>query len=461
MPVFEKATLLPAIRAALALGCQIQPRSSFDRKHYFYHDQPAGYQLTQFYEAFAKHGSVRLTRDDGIGATEGAYKDIGIAQVQMEQDTAKSQGSDGDSILIDYNRAGQALIEIISLPEIHSPETAVAYVRKVQSILLFVNAVATGMEMGGLRADVNVSVQRNLETRADKLGQRTEIKNLNTLKGVEAAIRAERNRQINVLEAGEKVESETRAWSSATPSITRRLRGKEDSVDYRYLPDPDLAPIIIGEDLIGHLRRTLPILPDQAVAMLTNDKQYGMSLTDAKILLSLNEGSRFEYYLRVVDETIVGSRGKHFDTASESIGPLAANWVLHELGSLLTASGVRWQEDLVPANKLAAILINLLDKKITGRSAKKILKLIFEGDKRDVNDILHEDGLEFHPLPNEEYLDLARSIMRDHADVVFQIKDKGKTGKLMFLVGQMLKAGEVGRVEAKTAEEVLRRLITS
>lgn len=191
LPIFQQATLIPALRAAIALGCEIQCTSRFDRKHYFYHDQPAGYQLTQYYEPFAKDGRITLTRDDEIGPEDGESVTIGIKQIQMEQDTAKSQDSDAVTSLIDFNRAGQALIEIISLPQIHSPQTAAAYVRKIQAILLSVNSVTTGMEMGGLRADVNVSVRRHDGPSGSSqysgmtgLGQRTEIKNLSSFKGL-------------------------------------------------------------------------------------------------------------------------------------------------------------------------------------------------------------------------------------------------------------------------------------
>lgn len=466
LPIFQKATLIPALRAALALGCFIQPTSRFDRKHYFYHDQPAGYQLTQYYEPFAKDGSITLSRDDGIAADDGNEVTIGIKQIQMEQDTAKSQESDPETTLIDFNRAGQPLIEIISLPQIHSPETAAAYVRKLQSILLSVNAVITGMEMGGLRADVNVSVRRRDGPMGDNqysgitgLAQRTEIKNLSTFKGVEEAIKAERDRQIDVLERGGTVEGETRGWSLAAPTVTRRLRGKEGEVDYRYMPDPDIAPIMIGDYLIAHLRKTLPKLPNQLLTMLTEDKRYQLSMTDAKILLQLDDGERVDFYTSVVDQLTSICRDLEVREEPGKIGQQAANWVMHELGSLLTTTEKSWKDNPVSPRKLAWILGNLMSKTITGSSAKQILKLIFDGDNREVGDIIREDGLLYRPLSEQEYAELAMNVMTQHDDKVKQIREKGQTGKLMFLVGQMMRAGEGGRVEAKTAESALRRLI--
>ena len=239
-PKFQTATLIPALRAALALGCQIKRQSRFDRKHYFYQDQPAGYQITQYYEPYAVDGKLVLGKSDGL-KVEG--REIGIQQIQMEQDTAKSTMQDSTTALLDFNRAGHPLIEIITRPDMHSAQEAVACVRKIQSILQAVNAVTAGMELGGLRADVNVSVAPSASC---SLGQRVEIKNLNTLQSIEAAITAEQVRQVNILGAGGQVLGETRGWSLGSTETTR-LRGKEGEVDYRYMPDPDIPPLIIGQ----------------------------------------------------------------------------------------------------------------------------------------------------------------------------------------------------------------------
>jgi aspartyl-tRNA(Asn)/glutamyl-tRNA(Gln) amidotransferase subunit B len=258
-PHFQKAVLLPALRAAIALNCRIQRISKFDRKHYFYQDQPAGYQITQYYEPFARDGHVILTPEDGIASEDGESVRVGIRQIQMEQDTAKTVQQPPDAVLLDFNRVGHPLIEIITLPQIHDPQTAAACVRKIQSMLQAVGAVTTGMEMGGLRADVNVSVRPRHAVSGgghsyhgvQGLGQRTEIKNLSSFKAVEDAIIAERDRQIRVLEAGGTIEGETRGWSLGSTETTK-LRGKEGEVDYRYMPDPDLAPLIISNVCDSH-----------------------------------------------------------------------------------------------------------------------------------------------------------------------------------------------------------------
>jgi aspartyl-tRNA(Asn)/glutamyl-tRNA(Gln) amidotransferase subunit B len=254
-PHFQRATLLPALRAAIALNCDVQRKSSFDRKHYFYQDQPAGYQITQYYEPFAKNGQITLYDHDGIASEDGKSITIGIKQVQMEQDTAKTMHEPPSKYLLDFNRVSHPLIEIITLPHIHHPSTAAALVRKIQSILKAVDACTAGMESGGLRADINVSVRRrDADEHPDTghtysgvtgLGQRTEIKNLSSFKAVEDAIVAERDRQIDVLEGGGRIEGETRGWTLGSTE-TRKLRGKEGEVDYRYMPDPDILPVIVS-----------------------------------------------------------------------------------------------------------------------------------------------------------------------------------------------------------------------
>ena len=242
-PGFQTATLIPALRAALGLSCKIHRESRFDRKHYYYQDQPAGYQITQYYRPFAVDGRLTLYDHDGIAPEDGQSINIGIKQIQMEQDTAKTTLQPPSTAMLDFNRVGHPLIEIITHPQIHHVQTASACVRKIQLILQAVNAVTTGMELGGLRADVNVSVSpKDSET----LGQRTEIKNLSSFKAVEDAIVAERDRQIAVLESGGLIEGETRGWTLGSTE-TRKLRGKEGVVDYRYMPDPDIPPLIIGQ----------------------------------------------------------------------------------------------------------------------------------------------------------------------------------------------------------------------
>lgn len=463
-PVFQYATLIPALRAATALGCSIQPESHFDRKHYFYHDQPSGYQITQYYHPFAKNGVVILDSSDGLPA--GEQLAVGIKQVQLEQDTARTQDQDAETSLVDFNRAGQPLIEIISLPHLHSPRDAAAYVKKVQAILNSVDAVTTGMELGGLRADVNVSVRRTDDWSQEghsyggvsSLGQRTEIKNLSSFKGVEDAIRAERDRQIAVIEAGGVVEGETRGWSISSPGETRRLRGKEGEVDYRYMPDPDIPPLYIAEDLIEYLSTTLPPVPDEIAYLLRH--VYGLSDVDSWTLPNLDDGERLIYFQAVVD--LVESKlnkvfGEHEESQRRELGKLAANWVLHELGALLSTNEQSWSEEIVPDHQLASIIHQVHQKKLTTTSAKEVLKLVFEGDQRPVKDIVEAEGLAFNAMTEDDYLTLVDQVLEEYPTHVKDIVEGGKHGKVKFLLGQVMRKADKGRVQAQVAEECLKR----
>ncbi|MCJ1391683.1 hypothetical protein MMC18_004548 [Xylographa bjoerkii] len=425
-PVFQTPTLLPALRAAIALDCDIQQSSKFDRKHYFYQDQPAGYQITQYYEPFAKNGHITLFDHDGIAPEDGESITVGIKQIQLEQDTAKTILQPPNTMLLDFNRVGHPLIEIISLPQIHYPQTAAAFVRKIQSMLQSVSAVATGMEMGGLRADVNVSVRSRRNDPGPHsyygisgLGQRTEVKNLSSFKAVEDAIIAERDRQIDVLESGGSIEGETRGWTLGGTE-TKKLRGKEGEVDYRYMPDPDISPLIISGELLRHIETSIPTLPDEQVQNLVDE--VGLSLKDAKTLIALDGGER----------------------------------VTHELGGLLSASNSIFCREQVPASALSSIISNLLQDRITGRTAKLLLSLVFHGDRRNVETIITEEKMGLEALSPEQYDVLARKVLSENPEMVAKIQFKGQMGKLQFFVGQMMRIGG-GKVEAKKAEGVLRR----
>ncbi|KAK4905053.1 hypothetical protein LTR66_017842, partial [Elasticomyces elasticus] len=442
-PVFQPTVLIPALRAALALNCQIQHQSKFDRKHYFYHDQPAGYQITQYYEPFAKNGLVKLSKLDDSTIRDDI--EVGIKQVQLEQDTARSQEQDDEAVLVDFNRSGLALIEIISLPHIHSPEAASAYVRKVQSILYAVDSTTTGMELGGLRADVNVSVRRPGNEAAKHsysgitgLGQRTEIKNLSSFKAVEDAVRAERDRQIAILENGGIVEGETRGWSLASPHETRRLRGKEGEVDYRYMPDPDIQPLHIGPDLIGHLQSTLPPVPAQLREMIMC--RYELSLEDAEALLSLDDGARLLYFQDVVSKL---SCGDSMSGTPASI--VAGNWILHELGAMLTKNNMMWH-----ANLMADLVDMVLSGQLTGTSAKCLLENLFNHEVGSARSIAEKNGLLFVPMTTQEYHDLAQKVIDENVSEAEVVRSGEKRAK-----GQMMRNGNRSRIEAQKAESVL------
>lgn len=348
------------------------------------------------------------------------------------------------------------------MPQIHTPATAAAFVRKVQSILQSCSAVTTGMEFGGLRADINVSVRLRGDGSGvhqyggvGGLGQRTEIKNLSSFKAVEDAIIAEKNRQIAVLESGGVIEGETRGWAIGSTE-TRKLRGKEGEVDYRYMPDPDIPPLRIGEDIISTLRDNLPTAPDALIDMLVG--QYGLPIEDAKPLVELEDGARLEYYQDVVD--ILRDLQQNLDPkVRAALGRVAGNWVLHELGGLLTKADLAWDAGRVTAESLASIIDQLQRQKITGATAKQVLAMVFDGDQRPIIQLLEEENLLLRPLSREEYIALAEAAIELNPQMVEQIRSKNQLGKLGWFVGQMMRMGEKGRVEAQKADATLRELI--
>ena len=299
-------------------------------------------------------GKLELFPHDGIAPEDGESIVVGIKQIQLEQDTAKTLHQPPSTHLLDFNRVSLPLIEIITLPQIHHPATASACVRKMQATLKNVGACVLGMELGGLRADVNVSVRpRSACDGADThhqyhgvqgLGQRTEIKNLSSLKAVEDAIAAERDRQIRVLESGGVIEGETRGWTLGSTETTK-LRSKEGEVDYRYMPDPDLAPVFLSkvshddprvvghtlidghmQTLIEHVQGTLPMSPDKQLQTLTDPSTYALTVKDAKSLLALDDGDRLDYYQEVVHRVQGLTQTIDAEMPLARIGRTTGNW---------------------------------------------------------------------------------------------------------------------------------------
>jgi aspartyl-tRNA(Asn)/glutamyl-tRNA(Gln) amidotransferase subunit B len=284
------------------------------------------------------------------------------------------------------------------------------------------------------------------------------IKNLSSFKAVEDAIIAERDRQIAILRDGGVVEGETRGWSLSEPGVTRRLRGKEGEVDYRYMPDPDIPPVYIDDGLVRHLADTLPPLPEQLAGMLRD--KYGLSTVDAWALLLLDNGKRMIYFQDVVDRMLAivnDSRPSFLAEIPKRYGRVIGNWTLHELGALLTQYDEPWKPDLVPSDHMGDIVGYLEQNKITQASAKQLLRMIFEGERAPVSQLVEEHGFLFVPMSTEEYIALVDLVTAEHADAVRDIQEKGKHGKIKFLLGQMMRQGKKGAVEAAVAEVHLRQ----
>jgi aspartyl-tRNA(Asn)/glutamyl-tRNA(Gln) amidotransferase subunit B len=387
----------------------------------------------------------------------------------MEQDTAKTLQQPPSGYLLDFNRVSHPLIEIISLPHIHHPSTAAAFVRKIQSILRTVDAATAGMEVGGLRADVNVSVRRRHVDGDSKsnnsyygvtgLGQRTEIKNLSSLKAVEDAIIAERDRQIGVLESGGVINGETRGWTLGSTE-TRRLRGKEGEIDYRYMPDPDLPPVFISSALVENLKTSLPLLPDGIMDRLTDVRQYGLTIKDAKTLLAFDDAERLEYYFGVVHQL----RSLQPDVQIPAdIGRITGNWVLHDLGSLFAKFEVPWSSERISSSKLTSIISLLVQKKIAGNSARQLLQTVFEGDAREVSVIVEEEDMLIKELSDDAYHAIAQRIIDANPEMASAVKDKGQKGKAMWFVGRMMREmaqeGGHGGVRADKVREAVFRVL--
>jgi len=471
-PLFQKEVLIPALRAALALNCDVQPVSRFDRKHYFWWDQPSGYQITQYYQPLARNGEITLLARDGIAPEDGESVTIGIQQVQLEQDTAKTLAQTDNTQWLDFNRVGVPLMEIITEPQIHHPRTAAVAVRKIQLLLNTVDACVSGMEVGGLRADINVSVRRSGDPSLP-LGTRTEIKNLSTIKAVEDAIIAERDRQIREIEAGGKIAGETRGWTIGSKE-TRRLRGKEGEVDYRYMPDPDIAPLVVGGDLVDHLKQNLAVLPDEELDKLV--MVYGLTPKDAVSLINLDNGSRVQYFYRVLarlEAMIQASSSDGTMPDFKSYAGLVGNWTIHELGRLTTTkAGPMSQVELdftpegeciqVPDAELAQLLYHLHMKQITGKVAKEVLMALYLGDlEGGVLKSIEEHDLWFKELSAQEYEDLIDEVLIGEDERIQQFieADEIHPGKLKFLVGKMMRTGATERVDPATGEQVLRARI--
>lgn len=360
LPVLNAEPVKLAILAALAMNCEVHQRSKFDRKHYFYPDLPAGYQITQKYSALATNGRVQLSpRHDGLDAAQ----TVRVTQVQLEQDTAKSTyDAHSSSALIDLNRTGTALVEIISEPDLTSSVQAAAYVRKVQSLLKAVGASDADMEKGSMRIDVNVSVAKE---HASELGKRCEIKNLNSVRSMVDAIEHETDRHIELLSAGGAVEQQTRGFDALT-STTFMLRSKADTPDYRYMPDPELAPLVIPTEVLSSLRAGLPELPDAKRERL--ERAYGLAEREVDILVRLGEES-------AADEGKVGADPVvYFEDVARGRSPrAAANWILHDLLGNLTKQNLAFAENPVSADQLGSLIDAVEGGRINVTTGKSLL----------------------------------------------------------------------------------------
>ncbi|KAG1459257.1 hypothetical protein G6F46_010272 [Rhizopus delemar] len=352
-----------AIKTALAVNGQIQKKSAFDRKHYFYPDLPQGYQITQQREPIARGGSIFLTENDGANqATR-----IGIHQIQLEQDTGKSfHDMRPGETLLDLNRAGIGLMEIVTKPDLRSSYEAGLLVKKLQNILQWVGSSKASLEEGSMRCDVNVSVRRKGQ---EAFGTRCELKNLNRIRILSMAIDAEIRRQIGILENGGEIVVETRRYDEEK-DITYRLRSKEDAPDYRYMPEPDLPPLVLSQEYIDNIASSLPELPDQCFERIT--KLYGLNKLSADLLLH-------EY--KCID---------YFEKVCEGRNPkIVTNWTLNELSGVLASNNISFQDNPISVQRFGKLIDLVQNGTITGKTGKEVVKLMVK-DARDPLEIVKE-----------------------------------------------------------------------
>ena len=424
LPVLNEAAVREAVRTGLALNAQINRRSIFARKNYFYPDLPFGYQISQYEAPIVGEGEIEIDLPDG------EMKRIGIERLHLEQDAGKSiHDQHPTKSYIDLNRAGVPLMEIVSRPDMRSSVEAGAYVEKLRAILRCVESCDGNMQEGSLRVDANVSVRQP----GDELGTRCEIKNVNSIRFLKQAIEYEARRQIEIIEEGGTIDQETRLFDP-NRGETRSMRSKEDAHDYRYFPDPDLLPLKLEDAFIEDLRSSLPELPDQRKQRLVGD--YGLSPYDAGILVGEKETA--DYF-----ETVAAGRD----------AKLAANWVTSDLFGRLNKSGIAISESPVSAEAMGGLLDLLSDGTISGRIAKDVFDNMFETGK-DAAAIIEEKGLK--QISDTGALEAIIDAVIEHGSNQVEQFRGGNEKVLGWFVGQVMKETQ-GKANPQTVNEILRR----
>ena len=430
LPVLNGEAVRMAVKLGLALGARIAPHSVFARKNYFYPDLPKGYQISQYELPIVADGALDIVLEDGTS------KRIGVTRAHLEEDAGKSlhEGLPGVTG-IDLNRAGTPLVEIVSEPHLRSAKEAVAYMKKVHTLVRYLEICDGNMQEGSFRCDANVSVRR---LGAEKFGTRAEIKNLNSFRFVERAINYEVERQIDILESGGKVVQETRLYDP-DKGETRSMRSKEEANDYRYFPDPDLLPVELAPAFIESVRATLPELPDQKAARFAS--QYGLSAYDAGVLTASRELAA--YYEDVVREAPRDPK-------------LAANWVMGELAAALNKDGLDVASGKLAASRLAGLLLRISDQTISGKIAKEVFETMW-ADGASADAVIESKGL--RQITDSSAIE--RVIDEVLAKNPTQLADyrSGKDKLFGFFVGQVMKATG-GKANPAQLNELLQRKLS-
>jgi aspartyl-tRNA(Asn)/glutamyl-tRNA(Gln) amidotransferase subunit B len=430
LPVLNRRALELALRASLALNLQIQKTSRFARKNYFYPDLPKGYQISMYELPLATHGFLEIEHD-------GAAKKIGITRLHLEEDAAKNMHEgfpDSDrSSYIDYNRCGMPLAEIVSEPDLRSPAEAHAYLSALKQLLEFADVSDCNMEEGSLRCDANVSVRRRGE---ERLGTKTEVKNLNSFRYLEHALEYEIERQISVLESGGRISQETRLWNVAE-GRSESMRSKEFAHDYRYFPDPDLLPVHVSTNWLTEIQRDMPELP--AARRQRFEQEHGLSDYDAGVL------------------TASRALGDYFEAVIRAGGPskASAGWIQTELLRRLNDSGQPVEASPVSPAALAGLLAQIEAGNITGASGKKVFAAMFENGK-SAEEIISAEGLA-QIQDAGEIERMCREVIEKNPESVAKYR-AGNEGVFKSFVGQVMRASR-GRANPQRVNEILKRLL--
>ena len=425
LPVLNRDALKHAVKFGLAINASISNTSIFDRKNYFYPDLPKGYQISQLDFPTVGKGSLTITLEDG------EEKIIGVTRAHMEEDAGKSLHEDFHGMSgIDLNRAGTPLLEIVSEPDLRSAREAVTYLKKLHSIIRYLDISDAIMAQGSMRCDANVSIRPMGET---ELGTRTEIKNINSFRFVEKAINYEVQRQQDIIQDGGRIVQETRLYD-ARRDETRTMRSKEVANDYRYFPEPDLLPIVIDQAFVNSIRATLPELPDAKKTRFA--KEFGLNDYDASVLTNNRE------------------MADYFECVAKSSGDakLAANWVAGELQALLKKNNWEIKESPIQADRLATLIARIKDNTISGKIAKTVFEAMIK-DSSNVDDIIEAKGLK-QITDIGEIAKLVNEIIANNPEQVEQFRE-GKEQVLSYLVGQAMKLSR-GKANPAQVNQILR-----
>ena len=424
LPVINKYCVEQAVKTGLGLKATINNFSKFDRKNYFYADLPQGYQISQFKFPIVGEGQIILDMPYGT-------KIAGIERLHLEQDAGKSlHDQDPSNSFVDLNRSGIALMEIVGKPDLRSPDEVAQYVKKLRSIMRYLNTCDGNMDEGSLRADVNVSVRK---VGSSDLGTRCEIKNVNSIKFMQQAIEYEAKRQIEIIEEGGTIDQQTRLFDTKKIE-TRSMRSKEDAHDYRYFPDPDLLPLVLEQSFVDKIKNSLPELPDEKKIRLMND--FDLSSYDASIVVSDRDIS--EYYE---------------DVAKDSDYKLAANWMIVELFGVLNKEGKEIKDSPVSAKNLSKLINLIKNNTISGKIAKTVFEEMVKNNE-DPEKIVNEKGMKQQSDP-EELKKIIDTILKNNEDKVEQYK-AGKEKLFGFFVGEVMKNTQ-GKGNPKLINDILKQ----